>query len=139
MRTKIIILGIICIAVAYLYYRFNVIWTGEKIDVKELGTIEVSKETEKYNFFDDEDWLIITGEEQRKNWIASGYPLPRVDFKKSFIVLSNYKMKAIYQENGCDSCTGVPNGFALYDYFNSVKGTYYIYEIPAIRLSQGVG
>ena len=66
MRTKIITLGIICVIGAYLYFKFNVIWTGEKIKLKELGTIEVSKGTEKHSFFDDEDWLVITGEEQRK-------------------------------------------------------------------------
>lgn len=123
----------------YLYFKFNVIWTGEKIDLKELGTIELSKGTEEHNFFDDEDWLVITGEEQRKNWIESGYNLPLVDFKKTFIVLSNHKIKALYKEGGCDSCTGVSNGFALYNYFNSDEGTYYIYEIPTTWLSQGVG
>jgi hypothetical protein len=82
---------------------------------------------------------VITGEDQRKNWVEWGYNLPHVDFKKTFLVLSDRKIKALYEEDGCDVCTGVPNGFAIYDYFNSDEGTYYIYEIPAIWLSQGAG
>ena len=139
MRVKIITLGIIGIVIAYLYFKFNVIWTGEKVDLKELGTIQPSKVTEGYDFFDYEDWLVITGEDQRKHWVEAGYNLPSVDFKKRFIVLSNHKIKALYKEDSCDVCTGVPNGFALYDYFKTSQGTFYIYEIPAIWLSQGVG
>jgi hypothetical protein len=130
---------IIGITIVYLYFKFNVIWTGEKIALKELGAIELSKGNKEHDFFDDEYWLVITGDEQRTNWVESGYKLPQVDFDKTFIILSNHKIKALYKEDGCDACTGVPNGFAVYDYFNSTEGAYYIYEIPSIWLSQGVG
>lgn len=140
MKTKVVaLLIIISIATTYVFFRFNVIWTGEKIDLSELGTFKLAKGMDEHEFFDDQDWLIITSEEQRLNWQESGYNLPAVDFKETFIILSNHKIKGLYKEDGCDVCVGVPNGFALYDYFNSNKGTYYIYAIPAIWLSQGVG
>ena len=139
MRNKIIILALIGIGIVYLYFKFNAVWTGEEIHMKDLGTLALSKGTEPDEFFNDEDWLVITGEEQRQNWIESGYKLPSVNFKENFIVLSSFKIKNLYKKRGCDECTGVPNGFALYDYFNSDEGIYYIYAIPPIRLSQGVG
>jgi hypothetical protein len=140
MKTKVIALGIIIVvATIYLFFKFNIVWTGEKIELKELGTLKLETGTDEHHFFDNQDWLVITGEEQRLNWTESGYNLPAVNFQETFIVLSNHKIRGIYKEDSCDVCTGVPNGFALYDYFNSDKGTYYIYSIPTIWLSQGVG
>lgn len=140
MKTKIIVsLIVIGIVSTYVFVRFNVIWTGERIDLKELGTIKLGNGAYEHDIFNDQDWLIITSEDQRLNWKDSGYNLPVVNFKETFIVLSNHKIKKLYKEDSCDACTGVPNGFALYDFFNSDKGTYYIYSIPAIWLSQGVG
>jgi hypothetical protein len=136
---KILIFAIIGTAIAYAYVEFNVIWRGERIDLKEIGVIELPVGIDHGDFFDDADWLIITAEEQRLNWRKSGYNLPSVNFKERFIILSNHRIKALYKENGCDECTGVPNGFALYDYLGTDSRMYYIYTIPVIRLSQGVG
>jgi hypothetical protein len=140
MKNKVIALMVVIgIVTTYMFFKFNVIWTGEKIELTERGTFKLAKGTKEHDFFDSQDWLVITGEDQRLHWKESGYNLPAVNFKETFIVLSNHKIKGLYKEGGCDVCTGVPNGFALYDYFNSDDGTYYIYSIPAIWLSQAVG
>ena len=130
---------VIGIVTTYIFFKFNVIWTGEKIELTERETFKLAKGAKGHDFFDSQDWLVITGEDQRLHWKESGYNLPAVNFKETFIVLSNHKIKGLYKEDGCDVYTGVPNGFALYDYFNSDDGTYYIYSIPAIWLSQAVG
>jgi hypothetical protein len=53
MTAKIITFVTIGIVILYLYFKFDVIWTGERIDLKELKTIKLSKGTEGHNFFDD--------------------------------------------------------------------------------------
>lgn len=94
MKTKIIVsLIVIGIVSTYVFVRFNVIWTGERIDLKELGTIKLAPGTDEHHNFNDQDWLIITSEDQRLNWKDSGYNLPVVNFKETFIVLSNHKIK----------------------------------------------
>jgi hypothetical protein len=140
MNTKVIAFVIVVVILTtYVFLKFNVIWTGEKIELKELGTFKLATGIEEHDFFSNRDWLVITGERQRLHWKKSGYNLPAVNFKETFIVLSIHKIKGLYKEDGCDVYTGVPNGFALFDYFNSDNRTYYIYSIPAVWLSQAVG
>ena len=139
MKRKIIIAGAILVAIFIAYFKFNFIWTGKEIEIKELGALKLASNRLEHKFFETESWLIIHGEEQRLNWVELGYKLPAVDFKTTFIILSEYKIKSLFRSEGCDVCTGVPDGFAVYDYFGTEKDTYYIYAMPPIMLSQAVG
>ena len=53
--------------------------------------------------------------------------------------MSRFKITKLYQKPGCDECTGVPDGEAIFDKDKSDKNFYYFYLMPKIMLSQGVG
>jgi hypothetical protein len=70
--------------------------------LKSIRTIKLSTDINDHEYFDNADWLIITGEEQRLYWKESGCDLPAVNFKETFIILSIRKINALYKEKGCD-------------------------------------
>lgn len=87
----------------------------------------------------DFEWIIISGEKQRKNLEQEGYVIPYIDFSKNYLIMSRYKIFKLYRKACNNSCLGVPDGRAVFDKENSDENFYYFYIMPKIMLSQGVG
>jgi len=52
----------------------------------------------------DFEWIIISGEEQRKNLEQEGYVIPYIDFDKNYLILSRYKISKLYLKAGRSKC-----------------------------------
>ncbi len=140
MRKKHIILLIAIIAIAGLFVCFKHLILGEKL---EISFVTAQKHTAKdlacHGGLNEFEWIIISGEEQRKNWEEEGYVIPLIDFSKNNLIISRHKISKLYRKAFNDPCLGVPDGKAIFDKKNSDKNFYYFYLMPKIVLSQGVG
>lgn len=88
----------------------------------------------------DYDWFLVTQKNQYQNWISAGLGLPECDFSKNYLILSRYKIESLYYHpNYIDECCGAPPGFAELKSNKSERGKVYIYIMPKIMLSQGIG
>jgi hypothetical protein len=109
----------------------------------EISLLTIEERPTQPNEFDEilnsDEWIILTNEHQKVNWERAGYIIPLVDFNKNFIIISRYKISSLYQKAGTNKCLGVPDGKAVFDKANSNTNFFYIYLMPTIMLSQGVG
>jgi hypothetical protein len=114
----------------------------QKIPIEYVGELEATKNLPfiKYPFNGEYTWFMITGEPQYKNWHADGLSLPDCDFSKNYLILSQYKIDRLYfHPNYIDECCGAPPGFADLNRLGSKSHKVYIYKMPRILLTQGIG
>ncbi|MNB89905.1 hypothetical protein D3C75_369560 [compost metagenome] len=125
--TLIVLVSIaIAIALRYLFL--------ENLALSYMGT------TPRTGIFKPEyTWMEITSEDQRQYYLEEfQLKLPEIDFSNNNMIISKHKIyKAYYAKYEC-SCDGAPNGLAVFNYLSSRKKIY-IYKIPKILISQGVG
>lgn len=122
----------------FVFLKYQII--GKELKV---SFVTAQKHTPKDLTFkggiNDFEWIIISGEEQRKNLEQEGYVIPYVDFSKNYLIMSRYKISKLYRKAGNNTCLGVPDGRAVFDKENSDENFYYFYIMSKIMLSQGVG
>ena len=135
-----VVLLIIVVAAVGLFVLLKYLIIGKELEISFVTAQKHTSKTFGYNFgLDYGEWLIISGEEQRKNIENEGFIIPVIDFDKNFLIISRYKISKLYRKAGCNECLGVPDGRAVFDKENSDKDYYYFYLMPKIMLSQGVG
>jgi hypothetical protein len=89
---------------------------------------------------DDNSWFLVNDKVQYQNWSNKGLNLPKCDFSKNFLIVSRYRIAAaFYSPFINDECCGAPRGFAYYRKGKSEAGFAYIYLMPTIWLTQGIG
>lgn len=124
------LIGLVIIAVTVaLRYLFL-----ENLALSYMGT------TPRNGIFNPEyTWMEITSEDQRQYYLEEfQLKLPEIDFDQNNMIISKHKIyKAYYTKYEC-SCDGAPDGLAVFNYLSSRK-KFYIYKIPKILISQGVG
>ena len=134
-------ISIVIIGVIYFIYttiRHQVIGTELKITFVNAQR-HTPNDLACEGLLNDWEWGILSDAGQQKNWEKDGYVIPPVDFNKNYLIMSRFKITKLYQKPGCDECTGVPDGEAIFDKDKSDKNFYYFYLMPKIMLSQGVG
>jgi len=126
---------------------FLVLWNWkplllQKIPIEYVGELGATKNLPfiKYPYNSEYTWFMVTGETQYNNWIADGLLLPPCDFSKNYLILSQYKVNRLYfHPNYIDECCGAPPGFADLNRIGSKNRKVYIYKMPKILLTQGIG
>ncbi len=112
----------------------------KRIELNYIGSYQYDNKNSNFdNYFYLNDWVIISNEQQRKNWKESGYILPEINFNKQYIIISKYKIDKLYQKKYINKCSGVYDSKVIFDKKNSNIDFYYIYIMPKIMLTQGVG
>lgn len=134
----VLILTIGIIYFIYISVRHQVIGTELKITFVNSQKHNDKDLASEYSI-NELEWFILHDTDHVKNWEKFGYVVPQIDFKNHYLIMSKYKILKLYQKPGCDECTGVPDGEAIFDKENSDKGSYYFYLMPKVMLSQGVG
>jgi len=130
-----IIVFIIVIFISMKNYIFK-----KRIELNYIGSYQYFEKNSNYtNYFNSNDWVIISNKQQRKNWIESGYIIPKIDFNKNFIIISKYKIIKLYQKKYINRCSGVSDGIVIFNKRKSDSNFYYIYLMPKIMLTQGIG
>lgn len=123
-----------------LAVSFKYIILGKEIEIS-LVTIERYEPQPIANDLckNNNEWIIISNEIQMKNFEKDGFVIPHIDFNRNYLILSKYKISRIYQKLFVNRCSGVPDGYIVFDKKNSDKDSYYLYLMPPIMLSQGIG
>jgi len=85
------------------------------------------------------DWFIVSSDKQKDILVKAGYFLPDVNFENNNLIVSRFKISKLYRSIGNNPDLGIPDGRAVFDKRNSSYGCYYLYLMPKIMLSQGVG
>jgi hypothetical protein len=125
--------------VIFLFLAFLVLLNWEplllqKIPIQYVGELDATKNLPfiKYPYNSEYTWFI--------NWLADGLSLPHCDFSKNYLILSQYKIDRLYfHPNHIDECCGAPPGFADLNRLASKSHKVYIYKMPKILLTQGIG
>ncbi|ULO08493.1 hypothetical protein H1230_06715 [Paenibacillus sp. 19GGS1-52] len=132
-RTKLILRTIIALIGIVVLVTLRYIFLAN-LNLSYEGTTQRNdKFTPEYT------WIEITSESQKQYYLDEyQLKLPIIDFNKNYMIISKYKIyKAYYTKHEC-ICEGAPEGLAIFNYFSSQKN-YYIYRIPKILISQGIG
>lgn len=131
---------IICFGITVvLLVLSNCLFLRKRLAISFVTSHEYSlKDLEFKGGLNQYEWIIIHGEDQRKNLEDEGYDIPVVDFDETFLVISRHKIRKLYYRTRCNHCLGVPDGIVVFDKKNSSKNIYYIYQIPTVLLAQGV-
>ena len=114
----------------------------QEIPIVYLGELEATNNLPfiKYPYNSEYTWFMITGAPQYNNWIADGLSLPLCDFSNNYLILSQYKIDSLYfHPNYIDECCGAPPGFTDLNRLGSKSHKVYIYKMPKILLTQGIG
>ncbi len=141
MKKIIIILSPIIIVtgiVLFIFMKDNIIRKEMKISFI-IAQNHTSKDLAYNGFLNSFEWVILSNEEQKKNWEDAGYIIPFVNFEKNYIIISRYKILKLYQKGSKSECTGVSDGKIIFDKEGSDSNLYYIYLMPNVMLSQGIG
>jgi len=140
MKKMYIISLIVVIAVVGIFFLLKYLIIGREL---EISFVTAQKHTPKDLSFkgclNDFEWIIISGEDQRRNLEQEGYVIPYNDFSKNYLLISRHKISKLFIKTGLNKCSGVPDGRVIFDRENSNRDFYYFYQIPRIMLSQGVG
>jgi hypothetical protein len=129
---------VVAIVGLFVFSKHQII--GKKLEISFVtAQTHTQKDLVHNGCLNDFEWIIISGESQRKNLEQGGYIIPHIDFSKNYLIISRYKISKLYRKAGRNRCLGVPDGQAIFDKKNSNKDFYYFYLMPKIMLSQGVG
>jgi len=140
MKKMYIILLIVVVTIVGLFIFFKYRIIGKELEISFVTAQKHTFQDLVYKgCLNDFEWIKISGEEQKKNLEQEGYVIPYIDFDKNYLILSRYKISKLYLKAGRSKCSGVPDGRAIFDKENSNTDFYYIYLMPRIMLSQGVG
>jgi len=139
MKKMYIILIIIVVAIIG-FFLIKHLSIGKKLEILFLNAQKHTPKDLAYEgFLNVFDWVILSNDEQKKNWEKEGYVIPSIDFNKNYLIISRYKISKLYKKARINRCVGVPDGYVIFDKKNSNKNFYYFYLMPKIMLSQGVG
>jgi len=139
MKKMFFILLIIVLGISlFIFIKYRILKKEIKITYI-LAQKYTFKEIDYNELLNSQEWIILSNEDQRRNWENAGYVIPSVDFTKNYIIISKYKIYKLYQKVICNKCYGTPDGKIIFDKDHSDKSCYYFYLMPMIMLTQGVG
>jgi len=133
------ILIICCSLIAGILVFVKYLILGKEVDII-LITEQYKSQTNTSGWdINNNEWIIISNENQLKNVEEDGFSVPHIDFNRNYLIMSKYKISKLYRKIYTNKCSGVPNGHIFFDKENSDNDSYYFYLMPKIMLSQGVG
>lgn len=137
---KIYVFLLILALIIVIFILMNKYLFKKRIEINYIGSYQYFDKNSNYtNYFNSNDWVIISNKQQRKNWIESGYIIPEIDFNKNNIIISKYKIIKLYHKKYINRCSGVYDGIVIFNKRKSDNNFYYIYIMPKIILTQGIG
>lgn len=137
---KIVVLVVYLLAIVVFFALSKCLFLGKELDISFLSSQRHNtKDLEFGGGLNAYDWFIVSSNTQRNNLEDDGYVLPEVDFSEFFLIISRYKILKLYRRAWVNPCTGVPDGRPRFDKNTSKEDQYYLYLMPRVWLSQGVG
>lgn len=140
MNKKLFLYICVLIAIVGSLILSKYLLVGKELDIAYISTQKhTSKDLGCLGGLNTFNWFIVSTVTQRINLEESGYHLPEIDFNKHYLILSRFKISKLYQSIFKCPCSGVPKGRLYFDKENSKDDSYYVYLMPPIMLSQGIG
>jgi len=112
------------------------------IPIRYLSTVSIVPDLPFLKFPMDRQytWFIVNNDSQYKYWTSSGLNLPPCDFSRNYLIVSRYKITAVFYSPFInDQCYGAPRGIAVFNKSGSKSEFAYVYRMPTIVLTQGIG
>lgn len=131
---------IIIILTMLVLFLLKILYYGKPLNISYIGSYKTNEEhLSNSKSLNSLNWVIVTNKTQKQNFELEGYILPEIDFNKNFIIISKFKIKKLYKKSKKNNCTGGYDGIAIFNIKESNEELYYIYLMPPLLLSQGIG